>query len=135
MAQLRKDPPTEFAGKAVASVTDYTEPEKTGLPKANVLIYGLEDGATVIVRPSGTEPKIKAYYTTLGASLDEAQAEKDALLAAIALGKAKNTFARTTASVTALSDAISDGQAELEGVLIKDKFRGWIVEDHLQKLL
>ena len=79
MAQLRKDPPTELAGKAVASVTDYTEPEKTGLPKANVLIYGLEDGATVIVRPSGTEPKIKAYYTTLGASLDEAQAEKDAL--------------------------------------------------------
>ena len=83
MAQLRKDPPTEFAGKAVASVTDYTEPEKTGLPKANVLIYGLEDGATVIVRPSGTEPKIKAYYTTLGASLDEAQAEKDALADAL----------------------------------------------------
>ena len=83
MAQLRKDPPTELAGKAVASVTDYTEPEKTGLPKANVLIYGLEDGATVIVRPSGTEPKIKAYYTTLGASLDEAQAEKDALADAL----------------------------------------------------
>ena len=83
MAQLRKEPPTEFAGKAVASVTDYTEPEKTGLPKANVLIYGLEDGATVIVRPSGTEPKIKAYYTTLGASLDEAQAEKDALADAL----------------------------------------------------
>ena len=64
-------------------MTDYTEPEKTGLPKANVLIYGLEDGATVIVRPSGTEPKIKAYYTTLGASLDEAQAEKDALADAL----------------------------------------------------
>jgi phosphoglucomutase len=83
MAQLRKEPPTEFAGKAVVSATDYTEPEKTGLPKANVLIYGLEDGATVIVRPSGTEPKIKAHYTTLGASLDEAQAEKDALADAL----------------------------------------------------
>ena len=63
-------------------MTDYTKPEETGLPKANVLIYDLEDGATVIVRPSGTEPKIKAYYTTLGKDL-EAQAEKDELSAAI----------------------------------------------------
>ena len=82
MDSLRAEPPKEFAGKAVVSVTDYTKPEETGLPKANVLIYGLEDGASVVVRPSGTEPKIKTYFTTLGKDLAEAQAEKDALAAA-----------------------------------------------------
>ncbi|MBE6108812.1 MAG: phospho-sugar mutase [Erysipelotrichaceae bacterium] len=79
MEGLRTTPPTEFAGKAVVKVTDYLKPEETGLPKANVLIYSLEDGATVIVRPSGTEPKVKTYFTTLGKDLAEAQAEKDAL--------------------------------------------------------
>ena len=83
MSGLRTTPPTEFAGRKVTSVTDYTKPEETGLPKANVLIYGLEDGATVVVRPSGTEPKIKTYFTTLGKDLAEAQKEKDELAAAI----------------------------------------------------
>ncbi|MBR4445873.1 MAG: phospho-sugar mutase [Solobacterium sp.] len=83
MSGLRANPPKEFAGKAVTSVTDYTKPEETGLPKSNVLIYGLEDGATVVVRPSGTEPKIKTYFTTLGKDLAEAEAEKEALAAAI----------------------------------------------------
>jgi len=64
-------------------VTDYNEPEKTGLPKANVLIYGLEDGSTVVVRPSGTEPKIKTYFTTKGKDLAEAQAKKDQLAQAV----------------------------------------------------
>ena len=77
MEGLRKNPLTEVAGIKVASVTDYTKPEETGLPSANVLIYKLEDGETVIVRPSGTEPKIKIYYTTLGKDLEEAQAKKD----------------------------------------------------------
>ncbi len=79
MEGLRNDPPKEFAGKAVAKVIDYLKPEETGLPKANVLVYELEDGAKVIVRPSGTEPKVKTYFTTLGKDLAEAQAEKDAL--------------------------------------------------------
>jgi phosphoglucomutase len=57
-------------------VTDYAKPEETGLPKANVLIYDLEDGSTVVVRPSGTEPKIKTYFTTKGADLAEAEAKK-----------------------------------------------------------
>ena len=83
MADLRADHLTEIAGYKVEKVTDYKKPEETGLPAANVLIYALEGGASVIVRPSGTEPKIKAYYTTLGKDLAEAQAQKDALSAAI----------------------------------------------------
>ncbi|MBE6002574.1 MAG: phospho-sugar mutase [Lachnospiraceae bacterium] len=84
MEGLRKEAPSEFAGKKVVKVTDYEKPEETGLPKANVLIYTLEDGSSVVVRPSGTEPKIKTYFTTLGKDLSEAEAEKEKLAAAIA---------------------------------------------------
>ena len=83
MDDLRKNPPAEIGGYKVASVTDYQDTEKTGLPKANVLIYALEGGATVVVRPSGTEPKIKTYFTTLGKDLAQAQAQKDRLAAAL----------------------------------------------------
>ena len=83
MDGLRKNPPAEIGGDKVASVTDYQDTEKTGLPKANVLIYALEGGATVVVRPSGTEPKIKTYFTTLGKDLAQAQAQKDRLAAAL----------------------------------------------------
>ena len=83
MQKLRDNPPAELAGHKVVKVTDYKKPEETGLPAANVLIYSLENGATVVVRPSGTEPKIKTYFTTLGKDLAEAQAQKDALAAAI----------------------------------------------------
>ena len=83
MTELRENPPAEFAGKKVVKAVDYTKPEETGLPKANVLIYTLDDGASVVVRPSGTEPKIKTYFTTLGKDLEEAQAEKDALANAL----------------------------------------------------
>ena len=83
MNELRANPPVEIGGYAVVKVTDYKKPEETGLPAANVLIYALEGGATVIVRPSGTEPKIKTYFTTLGKDLAEAQAQKDALAEAL----------------------------------------------------
>ena len=79
MKGLRENVPADFAGIAVKSVTDYAKPEETGLPKANVLLYRLEDGSTVIVRPSGTEPKIKTYFTTKGENLAAAQVKKDAL--------------------------------------------------------
>ena len=84
MASLREEPPKDIAGIPVAKVTDYLKPEETGLPKSNVLTYSLENGETVVVRPSGTEPKIKAYYTTKGADLAEAQAHKDKLAEALA---------------------------------------------------
>ena len=64
-------------------VIDYKKPEETGLPAANVLIYKLENNETVVVRPSGTEPKIKIYYTTLGKDLAEAEAEKEKLAKAL----------------------------------------------------
>ena len=82
MANLRTNPPKDFAGDKVVKVVDYKNSEETGLPAANVLIYTLESGATVVVRPSGTEPKIKTYFTTKGKDLAEAQAQKDKLAAA-----------------------------------------------------
>ena len=83
MDSLRQNPPTEIGGYAVVKVTDYKKPEETGLPAANVLIYALEGGATVVVRPSGTEPKIKTYFTTLGKDLAEAEAQKNTLAEAL----------------------------------------------------
>lgn len=83
MKGLREKAPEEFAGHKVVKVTDYEDTETTGLPKANVLRYDLDDGAVVIVRPSGTEPKIKTYFTTKGKDLAEAEAEKEALTEAV----------------------------------------------------
>ena len=93
MQKLRDEPPAEFAGHKVVTVADYKARTMTelatgkvtpiDLPAANVLIYALEGGATVVVRPSGTEPKIKTYFTTLGKDLAEAEAQKEALAAAL----------------------------------------------------
>ena len=83
MADLRQNPPAAIGEYKVVKVIDYKKPEETGLPAANVLVYKLEGGAEAIVRPSGTEPKIKTYFTTLGKDLAEAQAQKDALAAAL----------------------------------------------------
>ena len=83
MSGLRSNPPAEIGGYKVVKVTDYQNTAETGLPAANVLDYALEGGASVIVRPSGTEPKIKTYFTTLGKTLAEAEAQKERLAAAI----------------------------------------------------
>ena len=83
MSQLRQEPPTAIGAHKIAKAVDFKKSEETGLPPANVLLYELENGATVIIRPSGTEPKIKAYFTTLGKDLAEAQAQKDELAAAV----------------------------------------------------
>ncbi len=83
MTQLRQEPPTAIGAHKITKAVDFKKSEETGLPPANVLLYELENGATVIIRPSGTEPKIKAYFTTLGKDLAEAQAQKDELAAAV----------------------------------------------------
>ena len=83
MAGLREKPLTEIGGYKVVKAVDYKNTAETGLPSANVLVYTLEGGATVIVRPSGTEPKIKTYFTTLGKDLQEAEAQKNVLAEAL----------------------------------------------------
>ncbi len=83
METLRTHPPKDIAGCPVTQVVDYEQTQQTGLPASNVLMFRLEGGASVIVRPSGTEPKIKMYFTTLGKDLAEAEAQKEKLAQAI----------------------------------------------------
>lgn len=81
MAECRQTPPTVIAGKPVEQVLDYKNSEETGLPASNVLSYTLPDSAQLIVRPSGTEPKIKFYITATGKTFEEATALYNAILA------------------------------------------------------
>lgn len=93
MAKLRGEGLHEVAGRQVVKAADYQAREvkdmctgavqPTGLPAANVLTYWLDDGSSVIVRPSGTEPKIKVYYSTKGDTLSGAEAAQAQLAAAM----------------------------------------------------
>ena len=74
MTELREAPPCEIGGLKVLAIADYKSgiqknltsgsTEIIKLPKSDVISFVLEKNAKVIIRPSGTEPKIKAYYTT-----------------------------------------------------------------------
>lgn len=79
MARLRADAPAGIAGYAVAQAIDY-DTEGTGLPRADVLEYRLANGAKLMVRPSGTEPKVKVYLSAVAPT----EAEADAINAALA---------------------------------------------------
>ena len=94
MKGLRAQQPLTIAGYDVEGCTDYAgcvempilnkdpeDPAQT-LPAANVLEYRLAGGHKVIVRPSGTEPKIKAYLFTTGATREDAEAVQDKLAVA-----------------------------------------------------
>ena len=63
MSSLRNNPPNRIAGEEVLRVIDYLEPQKTGLPQSNVLQFVTNKGTKVTARPSGTEPKIKYYFS------------------------------------------------------------------------
>jgi phosphoglucomutase len=63
MMDFRNNPPKTFDNDKVIEIIDYLQTEKTLLPKSNVLQYLLESGSKVSVRPSGTEPKIKFYFS------------------------------------------------------------------------
>lgn len=73
MVELRENPLTEIIGQRVVCVEDYQtsqarnlitgDTESINIPKSNVLIYYLEDGTKIAARPSGTEPKIKFYFS------------------------------------------------------------------------
>ena len=72
LIDLRNSPITKVIGQDVVKVTDYQN-DDTGLPKSNVLKYELSDGKTYfIIRPSGTEPKIKLYMGTSADSMEQA---------------------------------------------------------------
>ena len=82
MTALRTETPKTIGGLKVEDFADYLASEETNLetgaktvltlPKSDVLAFKLEQGASVIIRPSGTEPKIKAYYTTIGENRQDA---------------------------------------------------------------
>ena len=78
MSALRTAPPAQIAGYTVTAVVDY-ENGATGLPKANVLEFRIAGGAKLMVRPSGTEPKIKVYLSAVGRTEEEADAINCAL--------------------------------------------------------
>jgi len=80
MAALRSSAPASLGGRSVARVTDYADGVE-GFPPSDILRYDLDGGARVIVRPSGTEPKVKVYIDTVAESPAEAQALVDALAA------------------------------------------------------
>ncbi len=89
MTSLRTNPPTAIGGIKVLACADYQQriytdfisgaSEALTLPRSNVLSYTLENGAGVIFRPSGTEPKIKAYITATGKDLAAALAMEELL--------------------------------------------------------
>lgn len=91
MNGLRESAPNNFAGYEVIRIDDYKTSSSinvadasTGtidLPKSNVLAYTLMNGNKIIVRPSGTEPKIKAYITAIGKNKEEAGEIAEKLIA------------------------------------------------------
>ena len=82
MENLRQNPPAAIAGHAVVGHSDYKESVRVEkgetseihLPKSNVLEYRMDNGCKLIVRPSGTEPKIKIYLSGKGATQQESEA-------------------------------------------------------------
>ena len=93
MDNLRKNPPAYIGTKKVAVVKDYLtetvldlrtgEKTPTGLPVSNVLYYLTEDQNLTVVRPSGTEPKVKVYVLANGADMDAARQNADICTAGI----------------------------------------------------
>jgi len=91
MTSLRQTPPTEVGGLPVARVRDYLTGnisihglgvvEKAPISGSNVLYFELTDGSALVIRPSGTEPKIKIYALARGDSREEAENKKAALAA------------------------------------------------------
>ena len=90
MADLRAEVPATIGGAAVTGVRDYkssvAKDLATGaetvinLPKSNVLEFLLGDKGSVIARPSGTEPKVKFYYTAVGENKEVAKNLLDAMV-------------------------------------------------------
>lgn len=78
MAELRANPVTELAGLKVLECKDYLN-GIDGLPPSNVLYYTLDDGSVLVIRPSGTEPKVKLYVMVSAADKASAEAKAESL--------------------------------------------------------
>lgn len=75
MMDFRNNPPKQLDNDEVVEIIDYLDTEKTQLPKSNVLQYLLKSGSKVSVRPSGTEPKIKFYFSIVVPMKDKGEVE------------------------------------------------------------
>ncbi|EGC84415.1 phospho-sugar mutase [Anaerococcus hydrogenalis] len=82
MESIRKNPIDQFIGLKVKKIVDY-QFDDTGLSKSNVLKYFLEDNSWFVLRPSGTEPKIKLYLNLIGESEEKAEDKKEKLKAEV----------------------------------------------------
>jgi phosphomannomutase len=78
LARLRKNPPTEIAGRAVETIDDLTAP-KDGLPPTDGLRIWLAGGIRIIIRPSGTEAKMKCYIEVITKTADDSASLLDDL--------------------------------------------------------
>lgn len=76
MESIRTNPLKEISGLKVKKIVDYLNDE-TGLSKSNVLKYSLEDDSWFVLRPSGTEPKIKLYLNAIDKSKKESDEKRD----------------------------------------------------------
>lgn len=91
MEKLRNDPPKAISGAEITEISDYKlsltksarGEEKITLPKSNVLAYKLSDGCSFVVRPSGTEPKLKVYMFAKAESEEKSSARVEELKSAL----------------------------------------------------
>ncbi|WMJ20514.1 phospho-sugar mutase [Geobacillus kaustophilus] len=107
LASFRQQPPVEAAGKKVTVIEDYKTKERTNtltgektaidLPTSNVLKYILEDGSWFCLRPSGTEPKMKAYFGVKGTSLEDSE-ERLARLTEAVMQRVKDVLSTVSPS-------------------------------------
>ncbi|KPC98968.1 Phosphoglucomutase [Geobacillus sp. BCO2] len=107
LASFRQQPPVEAAGTKVTGIEDYKTKERTNtltgektaidLPTSNVLKYILEDGSWFCLRPSGTEPKMKAYFGVKGTSLGDSE-ERLARLADAVMQRVKDVLSTVSSS-------------------------------------
>ena len=91
MEKMRSEAPLSFGGVKVLSVTDHLAQKTrsladgtvkdTGLGVSDAMYFVMETGDKVVVRPSGTEPKVKFYFTAVGASQDDAATLLDQMVA------------------------------------------------------
>lgn len=92
MENLRNNPPKTISGSKVIKINDYGKSisfdtvngieTKLTLPESNVLCFFMESGESLIVRPSGTEPKIKIYVCAVGKDAEDAEEKRTALITA-----------------------------------------------------